>query len=121
MSENEAVKIPEMPKTETPPVEVPVNAMPIGEEPPTTTNSWVEQIELAGDQVVERVKELIAEGNVRRLIIRSPDDKVIFEVPLTAGVAVGGVVTFFSPLLAALGALAALLARVKIEVVREES
>lgn len=86
----------------------------------TTEHNWREEIELAGSQLVERVKELIAEGNVRRLIIRNAEDKVMLEIPLTAGVAVGGVVTLFAPVLAALGALAALLAHVKIQVVREE-
>ena len=82
--------------------------------------SWTEEIEVAGGQLVDRVKELVNEGNVRRLIIRSGDDKVLLEVPLTAGVAVGGVVTIIAPVLAALGALAALIARVKLQVVRTE-
>ena len=80
----------------------------------------MEEIEVAGHQLVERVKELIAEGNVRRLILRTQDDKLILEIPLTAGAVVGGVVTLFAPLLAALGALAALVARVKVQVVRSE-
>lgn len=87
----------------------------------TTEHNWREEIEMAGSQLVERVKELIAEGNVRSLIIRNADDKVMLEIPLTAGVAVGGVITLVSPVLAALGALAALLAHVKVEIVREES
>ena len=70
--------------------------------------------------MVEKVKELINEGNVRRLIIRTPDNRVVLELPLTAGVVVGGVVTLIAPLLAALGAFAALLASVKIEIVRSE-
>lgn len=86
----------------------------------TTEQTWREEIELAGSQLVERVKELIAEGNVRNLILRTADDKVMLEIPLTAGVAVGGVITLVSPVLAALGALAALLAHVKVEIVREE-
>lgn len=54
-------------------------------------HTWTEQIEIAGSELVERTKELIAEGNVRRLIIRKPeDDKKLLEVPLTTGVAVGG-------------------------------
>lgn len=83
------------------------------------THSWVEEIEMASDQLVARVKELIAEGNVRRLIIRKPDGDILLEVPLTAGVAVGGVFTIIAPVLAALGALGALIAHVKVEVIRE--
>ncbi len=82
--------------------------------------TWVEEIEVAGSQLVDVVKGLIAEGNVRRVVIRHPDGHVMLEIPLTAGVAVGGVMVIFAPLLAALGAMAALLAQVKVEVVREE-
>jgi hypothetical protein len=77
-----------------------------------------EQIEIAASELVDRTKELIEEGNVRRLIIRNPDDEVLLEVPLTTGVAVGGVVTLIAPVLAALGAMAALLTHVKVEIVR---
>ena len=82
--------------------------------------TWIEEIEVAGGQLVDRIKELIAEGNVRRLIIRSAEDKVLLEIPLTAGAVVGGVVTLIAPLLAALGALAALIVKVKVQVVRVE-
>jgi uncharacterized membrane protein len=82
--------------------------------------TWTEEIEIAANELVDRVKELIQQGNVRRLIIRSSDDNLLLEIPLTAGVAVGGVVTLFAPLLAALGAMAALLARVKVQIVRSE-
>jgi len=81
-------------------------------------NTFTEKIEIAASDLVERTKELIEEGNVRRLIIRNQDDEVLMEVPLTAGVVVGGAVTIVAPVLAALGALAALLTHVKIEVVR---
>ena len=81
-------------------------------------HTFTEQIEIAASSLVDRTKELIEEGNVRRIIIRNEEDEVLMEVPLTAGVAVGGAVTIVAPVLAALGALAALLTRVKIEVVR---
>jgi hypothetical protein len=53
-------------------------------------------------------------------IIRNQEDEVLLEVPLTAGVAVGGVMTLIAPVLAALGAMAALLTHVKVEIVRTE-
>ncbi len=103
---------------------VPVSNKPAGMQngaPPPAEHAWHEEIEIASDQLVARVKELVAEGNVRRLIIRGPDEKPILEVPLTAGVAVGGMLTMLAPVLAALGAFAALIAHVKIEIVRETS
>jgi hypothetical protein len=83
-------------------------------------HTWTEQIEVAGSELVDRTQELISEGNVRRVIIYDSDGKKLMEVPLTAGVVVGGAFTLLAPVLAALGAMAALLARVKIEVVRSE-
>lgn len=52
-------------------------------------HTWTEQIEIAGSELVDRTKELIAQGNVRRLIIRTSDDEKLLEVPLTARFTVG--------------------------------
>jgi len=79
-----------------------------------------EQLEVAGNQLVDKVQELINQGNVRKVIIRSADDKELVNVTLTVGAVIGGVAALAAPWLAALGAIAALVARVKIEVVREE-
>ncbi len=94
----------------------------MGDEPrkPKQQRDWVEEMEVAGGDLVERVKGLVAEGNVRRLIIRNSNDEVLIEVPLTPAVVVCGVATIFNPVLAALGTLAALIARLKIEIVRVE-
>jgi len=81
-------------------------------------HTWIEVIDVYAKDLVDRVKELIKAGNVRRLIIRKPGGNVLLEIPLTAGVAVGSVMTLFAPVLAAVGAMAALLTMVKIEVVR---
>jgi len=80
--------------------------------------TWTEEIEIDGGELVKKVKELFKEGNIRRLIIRNSKGDILVEIPLTAGVVVGGVVTILSPVLVALGAMAALLAKVKIEIVR---
>ena len=88
----------------------------MSEDPVKQERTWSEDVVVAGNQLVDRVKQLVAEGNVRRLIIRKSDGESLLEIPLTAGVAVGGVVTVMAPVLAALGALAALLAEFRIEV-----
>ncbi|MGE5836366.1 MAG: DUF4342 domain-containing protein [Acidobacteriota bacterium] len=72
-----------------------------------------ETIEIKGEQLIAKVKELIAEGNVRRVRIRQKDH-LIAEFPLTIGV-VGAVI---APVLAAVGALAALLTECSIDVER---
>ncbi len=87
--------------------------------PDGETKTFTEEIEIAGNQVVERVKDLVEEGNVRLLRIKSVDDDVYLEMPLTIGVLAGGAVALAAPWLAVLGAFAALVARAKIEVVRE--
>jgi len=81
---------------------------------------WKKEIEIAGSELINRIKEIIKEGNIRKLIIRKETGEVLLEIPLTAGVAVGGAVTLFAPVLAALGALAALMTRVRVEIVRKE-
>jgi len=85
---------------------------------PNNKNDWVEEIEVAGNDLVSRVKELIEEGNVRRLIIRKADGDVLMEVPLSSSEVVGGAAVVFAPMLAALGALAALVTQLRIEVIR---
>jgi hypothetical protein len=73
-----------------------------------------ESFVVRGEHLVDRVQELIHEGNVRRIIIRH-ESHTVLELPLTVGV--GGVVV--APMLAAVGALAALLTECTIEVERK--
>ncbi len=77
-----------------------------------------QRVTLAGSELVDYVKQLIEEGNVRRLIIRKPDGETLLEVPLTAGIAVSGALTLMAPVLAAIGALAALVAKVQVDIIR---
>ncbi len=79
-----------------------------------------ERITLAGSELVDFVKGLLEEGNIRRLIIRKPDGDTLLEVPLSAGIAVGGILTLMAPILAALGAMAALVAKVQVEIERRD-
>jgi hypothetical protein len=78
-----------------------------------------EEIEIAGSQLVEKVKSLLAEGKVRQLRIKAADGDIYLETPLTIGVIAGGAVVLAAPWLAILGVLAALITRVQIETVRE--
>jgi hypothetical protein len=78
--------------------------------------SWNEEFQLQGEQVVAKVKELVREGNVRRIIISNPEGKTLLEIPLTVGV-VGALLL---PTLAAIGAVAAVVTDCTITVVREK-
>lgn len=83
--------------------------------------NWSENIEVSAGELISRIKELIAEGNVHRLIICNANGEKLMEIPVTAGVVVGGVLTIFTPLLIAIAALTALFANFKIEIERRSS
>ena len=76
-----------------------------------------ETFKVKGKQLVGKVKELIKEGNVRRIIIHNKDGKTLVELPLTIGV-IGAVLV---PVLAAVGAIAALVTECSITVQREKT
>jgi hypothetical protein len=82
--------------------------------------SFYEEITVAGNQLLEQLQKLISEGNIRRLIIKDQTGRTLIEVPLTLGVVAGTTVAFFAPFLAAVGAIAALVAQVRIIVERYE-
>lgn len=69
---------------------------------------------VSGDELIKKVKELIQEGNVRKITILDKEEKVIMTFPLTIGV-VGAVI---APVLAAIGAVAALVTECTIKVER---
>lgn len=82
--------------------------------------TWYEEFTVTGSELLERVKELIKEGNVRRVFIKNGDGATILEIPLTAGVAVTAIAAIAAPVLVAVGAIAALLTSVTIGVERSE-
>ena len=95
------------------------NLQPSNKDP--NNRNFSEELEVAGNQLVDRVKELIEEGNVRRLIIRNPEGRTLIEIPLTVGAGVGAaLLLWLGPVIASVAVIGALIARVKIEVVREE-
>jgi hypothetical protein len=74
------------------------------------------QFRVNGHEVLKKVKELIKEGNIRRIIIKNEKGKILMEIPMTFAV----VGTVFAPVLAAIGALAALVNQCTIEVERKK-
>ncbi len=75
-----------------------------------------ETFKVNGEQLLAKVKELIKEGNIRRIIIKDKTKKTMVEFPLTIGV-VGALI---APVLVAVGAIAALVTECEIVVEREE-
>jgi hypothetical protein len=89
-----------------------------GGEPRRRTRT--EEFQVSGRDLTDRVRKLLAESNVRRIILRRKNGQVLLEIPMTAGLAVGGVAVVFAPVLVALGAIAMFLTNVSIVVVRED-
>jgi hypothetical protein len=80
------------------------------------TKTTKESFSINGEQLVKKIKELVREGNIRKITILDKSGKELVTFPLTVGV-VGAV---FAPVLAAVGALAALIGECTIMVEREE-
>ena len=74
--------------------------------------TFTEEFKVTGDAMVATVKELLHEGNIRRITIKNDQGQILIEIPLTVGVV--GVILL--PVWAALGAIAALAARLTIVV-----
>ncbi|HHN48736.1 MAG TPA: DUF4342 domain-containing protein [Bacteroidales bacterium] len=74
------------------------------------------EFRVKGEELLQKIKQLIHEGNVSRIIIKDESGQTYLEIPVTIGV-VGAI---FAPVLAAVGALAALVANFKVEVIRRE-
>jgi len=75
-----------------------------------------EEFKFDGDKLMGRIKELLHEGNVRRIVIKNEEGKTLIDIPLTMGV-VGALV---APQLAAIGAIAALVTHGTIVVEKED-
>lgn len=79
---------------------------------PNTT----EEFKVDGEKLIAKIKELIHEGNIRKLIIKDKEGKIMMEIPFTFGV----VGALLAPQLAAIGAIAALLTEATIVVEKSE-
>lgn len=77
----------------------------------------LQEVKVRGDQLVARVREIIEEGNARRLLIKK-DGRTVIEFPLSVGVGGATAALVFAPTLAAIGAFAALVTDVTVEIER---
>ncbi|HVT85122.1 MAG TPA: DUF4342 domain-containing protein [Chitinophagaceae bacterium] len=78
--------------------------------------TFYESFKIDGENLLKKIKELIKEGNIRRIIIKDKHDKELIVLPLAVGV----VGTMLAPVWAAIGAMAALIGECTILVEREE-
>jgi hypothetical protein len=82
----------------------------------TEKKARTEEFRVSGSEIIEKIKEIIREGNARRIIFKTEEGKVFMEIPLTVGV----VGTLIAPVWAAIGAIAALASNLTIVVEKEE-
>ena len=75
-----------------------------------------EEFKLQGSEIIDKLKEIVHQGNIRRIILKGEDGKTFMEIPLTVGV-VGALIV---PVWAAVGALAALVSKMTIVVERTD-
>lgn len=81
----------------------------------------LEEFKISGDALVAKIKELVHQGNIRRIIIKNEEGHTLIEIPMTVGV-IGGVISaVFFPVLAAVGAIGAMVAHLTIVIERQES
>ena len=83
---------------------------------PEIPGTHTEEFKISGEDVIAKIKELVREGNVRRIIIRDADGRNLVEFPLTAGV-IGAALL---PVWAGIGAVVALAANYSILVERRD-
>ncbi len=76
-----------------------------------------EEFKVSGDQVVKKIKEIIKEGNARRIILKNGQGHIMMEIPLTFAV----IGTVLAPILAGVGAIAALVTECSITVIKKEN
>ncbi len=83
------------------------------------TDTTYEEIDVAGENLLTKVRELIHEGNVRRVILKREDGSVLLELPLTAGLTVTALTVAVAPALVGIGAIAAVVNQVTLVVERD--
>jgi Domain of unknown function (DUF4342) len=87
---------------------------------PPAEKIGVEEFTTHGDDLVVKIKELIHQGNIRRIILKNEEGRVLIEIPLTVGV-VGGVISAaLFPVMAAVGAIGAMVAHLTIVLEKHE-
>ncbi|MEY2817201.1 MAG: hypothetical protein RL275_664 [Chloroflexota bacterium] len=78
--------------------------------------TYTEEFRVEGEKIITKIKELLHEGNIRKVIIKDKGGKILMEIPVTIGV----VGVLIAPQLAALGAIAALLTEATVVVEKAE-
>lgn len=82
--------------------------------------NYREELYVSGKELLETIKRLVSAGNARAIVVWSEAGKKLLEIPLTAGVAIGGAAVLLAPFVAAIAAIAAMAGKVRLEVIPRE-
>ncbi len=97
-----------------------IDVVPVESQAQTEEKVTVEEFTISGNDLVVKVKELIHEGNIRRIIIKNEEGRILIEIPLTFGV-VGGVLSAaLFPVVAAVGVIGAMVAHLTVVIEKKE-
>jgi hypothetical protein len=107
-------------RVDEPKEQVTIDVVPVESEAKTEENVTVEEFTISGNDLVVKVKELIHEGNIRRIIIKNEEGRVLIEIPLTVGF-VGGVLSAaLFPVVAAVGVIGAMVTHLTVVIEKRE-
>lgn len=93
---------------------------PVTSETSEKRSVGVEEFKITGDALVSKIKELINQGNIRRIIIKNEEGRVLIEIPLTVGVIGGAIGAAIFPVVAAVGVIGAMVAHLTVVIERQE-
>ncbi|MDI9629320.1 MAG: DUF4342 domain-containing protein [Acidobacteriota bacterium] len=81
-------------------------------------NDFTEKIEVAGQNLLSTVKNLMSDASVRRIVIRNAEGRQLISIPLVVGIAGGALGIFMAPVLSAVAVIGGAVAKLKVEIVR---
>src|SRR5262249_22825364 len=91
------------------------------QNPNTNPRTFTEELSIAGNQLVEKIEQLIKEGNIRRIILKEQGGRTLLEMPRTSGAVVGTGIAISAMPLAIIAAVAAYVAKVQVVIERYEN
>lgn len=90
-------------------------------EAKTTEQVTVEEFKISGDALVTMVKDLLHQGNIRRISIKDDNGHTLIEIPMTVGIIGGTIGTILFPVVAAVGVIGAMVAHLTVVIERQVS
>lgn len=91
------------------------------EETTTEQPAWTQEFEIESEKLLENLKDLVRQGNARRVIIRKQNDDVLLDLPLPVGIGATLLAVYLTPFIAVVTAIVGVAARLKVQVIRRDS